>query len=56
MLRYLTRLYERLNQGGFDPSSPLFNLVIKAKNAIHDLAVELHYESCRQGVNRPDKE
>ena len=51
---YLWRLVERLVQVGLDTRDPkLTGLATEARNALHALSVELHYQSCGHGVGRP---
>jgi hypothetical protein len=55
-LHYLTRLRERMEQTGRHQGK-LYHLVCKARMAVFDLCVELHYLSCDGGVWRlPEEE
>jgi hypothetical protein len=56
VLRFLNRLKARLDDRGFDPRTSLYVTVVMAADAVQRLVVELYYESCSSGVNRPDKE
>lgn len=55
-MNYLIRLRERMVRVGFIPSDKLYQLVNKAYDAMHSLSVEMHYQSCKRGVGRPEKE
>ena len=51
---YLWRLVDRLVKVGLDVRDPrLTQLVTEARNAMHALSVELHYQTCAHGVGRP---
>ena len=52
-LGYLSRLQRRMEQRGFPPRDPLYQLVERAYMALHHLFIELHYRSCDGGVGRP---
>lgn len=52
-LGYLHRLQRRMEQRGFPPQDPLYQLVGRAYEAMHHLYIELHYRSCDGGVGRP---
>ncbi len=54
-LNFLVRLKTRMEKSGFPPNDPLYQLVAKAYDATHRLSVDLHYRSCRSGVNRQSK-
>jgi hypothetical protein len=56
MLRFLGRCRERLDERGFDPNGKVYQSVARAYDAIHNLYVELHYESIPHGVGRPPKD
>src|SRR3954451_2808603 len=48
---YLWRLLDRLYKVGLDvPEPELTQLVAAARDAMHALTVELHYQSCKGGV------
>ena len=51
-LRYLSRLKDRMQQVGFLPGDHLYRIVAQAHEAVHHLAIELHYRSCAGGVGR----
>lgn len=51
-LRYLHKLQLRMEQVGFLPTDPLFQLVKNARDAMQSLSVETHYLSCKSGVGR----
>jgi hypothetical protein len=53
---YLVRLRTRMEKVGFPSNDPLFKLVVNAEDAMHRLTVAMHYEGCKSGVGRPDKE
>ncbi len=55
MLGYLNRLHRRMEKVGFLPDDPALTLVAKARDAMHELTVDLHYESCRHQVGRRDR-
>jgi hypothetical protein len=48
-LCYLRRLQERMVKAGMQ-NDPLFAVVSKAYDAIHELSVKLHYRTCKSGV------
>ena len=51
---YLWRLVDRLVKVGLDVRDPrLMKLATDARDAMHALGVELHYQSCGRGVGRP---
>jgi hypothetical protein len=52
LLGYLHRLRKRMERRGFPPDDKLLKLTEKACDAIHALAIELHYRSCQGGVGR----
>jgi hypothetical protein len=52
MLRYLYRLWDRMNKIGFLPNDPLYLVVYQAYNAVHALSVKLHYME-RDGTGKP---
>ncbi len=52
MLGYLNRLHRRMEKVGFLRDDQSLKLVAKARDAMHELTVELHYESCRHQVGR----
>ena len=43
---YLTRLRKRMEQRGFPPRDPLYQLTCVAHNAVNDLWMHIHYLSC----------
>lgn len=49
-LQYLNRLEERLIAVGALPNDSLLQKVVKARDAMHDLSIKLHYLSCDGGV------
>jgi hypothetical protein len=53
---YLVRLRARMEKVGFPSNDPLFRLVLNAEDAMHRLTVAMHYEGCKSGVGRADKE
>jgi hypothetical protein len=55
-MRYIVKLYERMEKAGC-PSDDSFRIALtRAYDAMQDLATELHYMSCKEGVGRPSKE
>ena len=44
-LGYLHRLQRRMEQRGFPPQDPLYQLVARAYEGMHHLHIELHYHS-----------
>ena len=48
-LRYLNRLYERLNARRFSPEDRLYRATVKAQAALGELVILLHYLSCDGG-------
>jgi hypothetical protein len=44
-----------MERRGFPPDDTLFKLTATACDAIHALAMELHYRSCEGGVGRESK-
>jgi hypothetical protein len=56
MLGFLLRCERRLETKRFDQNSKLFRLVDKAYDAMHSLHLELHYISCKCGVERRDED
>jgi hypothetical protein len=54
-LRYLNRLYERLNARSFPPEDRLYRAAIKAQAAMSELVMVLHYLTCN-GVGEPARE
>jgi hypothetical protein len=51
-LRYLNRLYERLNANRFPPDDRLYRAAFKAQTAMMELVMVLHYVT-RDGVGEP---
>ncbi len=49
---YLFRLKLRMEDVGFLPDDPLYQLVKKAYEAMHGLSVELNYRACAGGVGK----
>ena len=56
MLRFLLLCRKRLDARGFDPNGKLYQAVSKAYDAMYQLHMELHYESCGRSVGRAPKE
>jgi hypothetical protein len=53
-LGYFARLVERMDRTDLRHHDPnLYRLVTAARDAMHALGVELHYQSCGHGVGRP---
>ena len=52
-LGYLSRLQRRMEERGILPQEPLYQLVVRAYEALHHLFIERHYRSCDGGVGRP---
>ncbi len=55
MLGYLNRLHRRMEKVGFLSDDPSLKLVTDARDAMHELTIDLHYESCRHQVGRREK-
>jgi hypothetical protein len=53
-LRYLNRLYERLNARSFTPEDRLYRAAFKAQAALSELVMVLHYLTC-DGVGEPGR-
>jgi hypothetical protein len=53
-LRYLNRLYERLNARSFPPDDRLYRAAFKAQTATMELVMVLHYLTC-DGVGEPTR-
>ena len=53
-LRYLNRLYERLNARSFAPEDRLYRATVKAQAALGELVMVLHYLTC-DGVGEPGR-
>src|SRR5439155_22526593 len=51
---YLSRLRNRMEKL-FPPDDPLFLKVVAAQEAVRALSIEMHYQSCKTGVGRPNK-
>jgi hypothetical protein len=51
-LRYLNRLYERLNARRFPPDDRMYRATFKAQAAMMELVMVLHYLEC-DGVGEP---
>ena len=54
MLRYLTRLKDRMERRSFPKEDKLYRLVARIHDDMHDLSVTLHYMTC-EGVGRPSQ-
>jgi hypothetical protein len=52
MLGYLIRLKKRMEKRRFPSDDGLFQTVLRAYDAIHELNVHVHYLSCESGVGR----
>src|SRR5688572_2391476 len=52
---YLHRLQRRMEGRGFPPGDKLYQLVLRASDAVQALYVELNYLSCTSGVGRPPR-
>jgi hypothetical protein len=52
MLGYLNRLKRRMEKRRFPADDKLFQTVLRAYDAIHELNVHVHYLSCESGVGR----
>jgi hypothetical protein len=51
---YLWRFVERMNRTGLDVRDPgLYRRVTAARDAMHGLVTELHYQSVGHGGGRP---
>jgi hypothetical protein len=55
-MNYLLRLRTRMEKTGFLPDDPLYQMVCKAYDAMHQSWVEFHYRSCKSGVGRPSRD
>jgi hypothetical protein len=55
-VRYLNRCGDRLDALKFETECWLYRDLTKARDALRSLWVELHYQSIKSGVGRPDKE
>jgi hypothetical protein len=56
MVQYLNRCRKRLDALAFDTECRLYKHTTAARDALRDLGVELHHQSIKSGVGRPDKE
>jgi hypothetical protein len=56
MTNFLFRCRQRLATLGFDPKSKLYQSVEDAYDALRSLHIELHHQSVKRGVGRPEKE
>jgi hypothetical protein len=57
MLGYLNRLHRRMEKAGFLPDDQSLKLVTQVRDAMHNLTVDLHYQSCpNQTGRRPEPE
>lgn len=54
-LRYLSILFDRMNQVGFTPNDELHQRVQAAQSEMQSLYITLHYLSCGHGVGKPPK-
>jgi hypothetical protein len=52
-LRYFNRLTDRMTRLGFDPSDPLYQAALKARDSLQEVHVAAHYASCTSGVGKP---
>jgi hypothetical protein len=52
VLGYLNKMLDRMHIVGFAPQDKLMRLVVEARDAMHGLCVELHYQSCGHGVGK----
>jgi hypothetical protein len=52
MLVYLNHLKKRMEKRRFPADDRLFQTVLRAYDAIHELNVHVHYLSCESGVGR----
>lgn len=50
MLRYLSRLTDRMQQRGWSGNDPLYVRAWEARDALHELRVRLHYHSLGPGT------
>ncbi len=49
-LGYLGRMLDRMAKRGYAGPDKLYNTVLKDRDALQSLYVELHYQSCKSGV------
>jgi hypothetical protein len=52
-LGYLTRLVQRMERRGWEPSDRVFRATVDAQRARYKLSVHLHYAAVRDGVYLP---
>ena len=51
-LKFFSLLIRRMDAQRFPASDRLYQEALKAQNAVQNLAMELHYMSCGNGVGR----
>jgi hypothetical protein len=56
MLHFVGRCRRRLEALGFDQKGPIYQAINKTYSALHELHMNLHYESCGHGVGRASAE
>ncbi len=56
MTNFLFRCRQQISVLGFDPKSKLYQSVDAADDALRSLYIELHYQSIKRGVGRPEQE
>ena len=54
MRAYLGRLQKRMEKVGFTPDDPLLKLTAKARDAVQELAMAVHYAGCKGQVGDKD--
>jgi hypothetical protein len=52
-LGYLTRLVQRMERRGWEPSDRVFRAALDAQRAMYTLSVHLHYAAVRDWVHWP---
>jgi hypothetical protein len=52
MANLLNRLERRMTHVGFPGNDPLYLAVVKARSAMQELYVNVHYLGCNSGVGR----
>jgi hypothetical protein len=52
---FLGRLKRRLEHLEFPPTDPLYQIVVKAEDALQHLFIEMHYLSLKTGTGRPPR-
>jgi hypothetical protein len=55
-MRYIARLYERMEKVGCPPDDSFRSALTRAYDGMSHLTVELHYMSIKHGAGRPQKE